>query len=160
VKEVIPFVGSYPSNKRMSIKNKSYSFSSRCRNRRTQEEFAVKIVSQRQEVDTQNEIELLRLCQGHANIVKLHEVFTDELHTYIIMELLTGGELFYRIRTQASFSEKEASQLMKKLVSAVNFMHSNDLCHRDLKPEVREISFLLIENSFFFLEFVIFISKS
>ncbi|CAF5160832.1 unnamed protein product, partial [Rotaria sp. Silwood1] len=51
------------------------------------------------------------------------------------MELLTGGELFYRIRTQASFSEKEASQLMKKLVSAVNFMHSNDLCHRDLKPE-------------------------
>ncbi|CAF1415307.1 unnamed protein product [Rotaria sp. Silwood1] len=113
----------------------SYSICRRCRNRRTQEEFAVKIVSLRQEVDTQNEIELLRLCQGHANIVKLHEVFTDELHTYIIMELLTGGELFYRIRTQASFSEKEASQLMKKLVSAVNFMHSNDLCHRDLKPE-------------------------
>ncbi|CAF5046058.1 unnamed protein product, partial [Rotaria magnacalcarata] len=113
----------------------SYSICRRCRNRRTQEEFAVKIVSLRQEVDTHNEIELLRLCQGHANIVKLHEVFTDELHTYIIMELLTGGELFYRIRTQASFSEKEASQLMKKLVSAVNFMHSNDLCHRDLKPE-------------------------
>ncbi|CAF1030801.1 unnamed protein product [Adineta steineri] len=113
----------------------SFSICRRCRNRRTQEEFAVKIVSLRQEVDTQNEIELLRLCQGHANIVKIHEVFTDELHTYIIMELLTGGELFYRIRTQASFSEKEASQLMKKLVSAVNFMHSNDLCHRDLKPE-------------------------
>lgn len=52
------------------------------------------------------------------------------------MELLTGGELFYRLRTQTSFSEKEASQLMRKLVSAVNFMHSNDLCHRDLKPEV------------------------
>ncbi len=47
-----------------------------------------------------------------------------------------GGELFYRIRTQTTFSEKEASQIMKKLVSAVNFMHSNDLCHRDLKPEV------------------------
>ncbi|CAF0901123.1 unnamed protein product [Adineta steineri] len=113
----------------------SYSICRRCRNRRTQEEFAVKILSIRQEVDAQNEIELLRLCQGHANIVKLHEVYSDELHTYIIMELLTGGELFYRIRTQTSFSEKEASQLMRKLVSAVNFMHSNDLCHRDLKPE-------------------------
>jgi ribosomal protein S6 kinase alpha-5 len=123
-------------------KNKILYIFSRCRNRRTQEEFAVKIVSQRQEVDTQNEIELLRLCQGHANIVKLHEVFTDELHTYIIMELLTGGELFYRIRTQASFSEREASQLMKKLVSAVNFMHSNDMCHRDLKPEVNTFRFL------------------
>ncbi|CAF1006749.1 unnamed protein product [Rotaria sordida] len=113
----------------------SYSICRRCRNRRTQEDFAVKIVSHRQKVDAQNEIELLHLCQGHANIVKLHEVYSDELHTYIIMELLTGGELFYRIRTQTSFSEKEASQLMKKLVSAVNFMHSNDLCHRDLKPE-------------------------
>jgi serine/threonine protein kinase len=51
------------------------------------------------------------------------------------MELLTGDDLFYRIRTQASFSEKEASQLTKKLVSAFNFMHSNELCHRDLKPE-------------------------
>jgi serine/threonine protein kinase len=57
--------------------------------------------------------------------------------------------LFYRIRTQASFSEKEASQLMKKLVSAVNFMHSTDLCHRDLKPEVDE-------HFFFFLNIKIF----
>jgi len=67
------------------------------------------------------------------------------------MELLTGGELFYRIRTQASFSEKEASQLMKKLVSAVNFMHSNDLCHRDLKPEVKEKSLFFVLNVKFFL---------
>ncbi|CAF0969681.1 unnamed protein product [Didymodactylos carnosus] len=113
----------------------SYSICRRCRNRRTQEEFAVKIISNRQEVDTQNEIDLLTLCQGHPNIVKFHEVYRDELHTYIIMELLTGGELFYRIRTQATFSEKEASQLMKKLVSAVNYMHGQDLCHRDIKPE-------------------------
>ena len=66
-----------------------------------------------------NLIELLCLCQGHANIVRLHEVYTDELHTYIIMELLTGGELFYCIRTQTTFSEKDASQIMKKLVSVV-----------------------------------------
>jgi len=62
---------------------------SRCRNRRTQEEFAVKIVSLRQEVDTQNEIELLRLCQGHANIVKLHEVFTDEVRFFLERIILT-----------------------------------------------------------------------
>ncbi|CAF3858491.1 unnamed protein product [Rotaria sordida] len=51
------------------------------------------------------------------------------------MKLLTDGELFYRVRTQTSFSEKEAGQLMKKLILTVNFMHNNDLCHRDLKPE-------------------------
>ena len=76
------------------------------------------------------------------------------------MEILTGGELFYRIRTQASFSEKEASQLMKKLVSAVNFMHSNDLCHRDLKPEVGEIGVVCDKTSIRRLEFIIFISES
>jgi len=138
----------------------SYSICRRCRNRRTQEDFAVKILSIRQEVDAQNEIELLRLCQGHPNIVKLHEVYSDELHTYIIMELLTGGELFYRIRTQTIFSEKEASQIMKKLVSAVNFMHSNDICHRDLKPEVKFNDLYRNHTTRFsgvFLEFIIFL---
>jgi serine/threonine protein kinase len=77
------------------------------------------------------------------------------------MELLTGGELFYRIRTQASFSEKEASKLMKKLVSAVNFMHSNDMCHRDLKPEVRKKeNFLSFSKIILSIEFIIFITSS
>ncbi|CAF0899937.1 unnamed protein product [Rotaria sordida] len=56
------------------------------------------------------------------------------------MKLLTDGELFYRIRTQTSFSEKEARQLMKKFILTVNFMHNNDLCHRDFKPEVRAVN--------------------
>ena len=80
------------------------------------------------------------------------------------MELLTGGELFYRIRTQASFSEKEASQLMKKLVSAVNYMHSNDICHRDLKPEVNEVNSFYLAFFFKFhlniLEFIILFRQS
>lgn len=40
----------------------------------------MKIVSIRQEVDTLNEVDLLRVCQGHANIVKLHELFSDEVN--------------------------------------------------------------------------------
>ncbi|CAF3165882.1 unnamed protein product [Rotaria sp. Silwood2] len=77
----------------------SYSICRRCRNRRTQEEFAVKIVSLRQEVDTQNEIELLRLCQGHANIVKLHEVFTDEVR--FVLET----NVHFKIKVSLPFSE-------------------------------------------------------
>ncbi|CAF3590472.1 unnamed protein product [Rotaria sp. Silwood1] len=56
----------------------SYSICRRCQNRRTREEFAVKIVSLRQEIDTKNEIDLLNLCQDHANIVRLHEVYFNE----------------------------------------------------------------------------------
>lgn len=49
----------------------------KCRHKRSGKEFAVKIVSRR--VDCTQEVQLLKLCQGHPNIVKLHEVFHDEV---------------------------------------------------------------------------------
>ena len=60
----------------------------------------------------------------------------DDVHTYIIMEYLKGGELLSKIRTKKRFPEKEAAMVMKKLISAVNFMHYQGVVHRDLKPEV------------------------
>ena len=59
-----------------------------------------------------------------------------QLHTYIVLQLLRGGELLQRIRKKKHFTETEAAQIMKKLVSAVNFMHNQGVVHRDLKPEV------------------------
>ena len=52
------------------------------------------------------------------------------------MEYLKGGELLTKIRLKKKFSEKEAATIMKKLISAVNFMHFQGVVHRDLKPEV------------------------
>ena len=57
-------------------------------------------------------------------------------HTYLVLELLRGGELLERIRKQASFTEAAASRIMRSLVSAVRFMHLLGVVHRDLKPEV------------------------
>ena len=70
---------------------------------------------------------------------KLYEVwdFFFQFHTYIVLELLQGGELLDRIRKKKSFTEPEASNIMLKLVNAVDFMHSKGIVHRDLKPEVR-----------------------
>ena len=52
------------------------------------------------------------------------------------MEYLKGGELLSRIRKKKRFSEAEAAKIMKKLISAVHFMHYQGVVHRDLKPEV------------------------
>ena len=52
------------------------------------------------------------------------------------MEYLKGGELTSKIRLMKKFSEKDAATIMKKLISAVNFMHYQGVVHRDLKPEV------------------------
>jgi calcium/calmodulin-dependent protein kinase I len=51
------------------------------------------------------------------------------------MELLTGGELFDRIVQKGSYSEREASELIKCVTLAVSYLHSIGIVHRDLKPE-------------------------
>ncbi|KAJ7307511.1 hypothetical protein JRQ81_009535 [Phrynocephalus forsythii] len=113
----------------------SFSLCRRCRQRQTGAEFAVKIISKRMEANTQREVAALQICEAHPNIVKLHDVHHDQYHTYLVMELLRGGELFDRIKKKQHFSESEASQIMRSLVSAVSFMHDAGVVHRDLKPE-------------------------
>uniref|UniRef100_A0A8C9W0T4 Ribosomal protein S6 kinase n=1 Tax=Scleropages formosus TaxID=113540 RepID=A0A8C9W0T4_SCLFO len=113
----------------------SFSICRKCAHKRTGQSYAVKIVSRRMESQTQNEIAALKLCDGHPNIVKCHEVYHDQLHTYLVLELLQGGELLDRIRCKRHFSETEASRIMRKLVSAVSHMHDVGVVHRDLKPE-------------------------
>jgi len=51
------------------------------------------------------------------------------------MELVTGGELFDKIVEKGSYTEDEASQLVRKIVSAVDYLHNLGIVHRDLKPE-------------------------
>ncbi|KAH0502442.1 Ribosomal protein S6 kinase alpha-5 [Microtus ochrogaster] len=113
----------------------SFSICRKCVHKKSNQAFAVKIISKRMEANTQKEITALKLCEGHPNIVKLHEVFHDQLHTFLVMELLNGGELFERIKKKKHFSETEASYIMRKLVSAVSHMHDVGVVHRDLKPE-------------------------
>ncbi|XP_029453648.1 ribosomal protein S6 kinase alpha-5 [Rhinatrema bivittatum] len=113
----------------------SFSICRKCLHKKTSQEYAVKIISKRLEANTQKEVTALKLCEGHPNIVNLHEVYHDQLHTFLVMELLKGGELFERIKQKKHFSETEASYIMRKLVSAVSHMHDVGVVHRDLKPE-------------------------
>uniref|UniRef100_A0A8C6VVG3 Ribosomal protein S6 kinase n=1 Tax=Nothobranchius furzeri TaxID=105023 RepID=A0A8C6VVG3_NOTFU len=131
-----PFYSSYEMDlKDGALGEGSFSICRRCTHRKSGQAFAVKIVSKRMEAQTQREIAALKLCDGHPNIVKLHEIYHDQLHTYLVLELLGGGELLERIRREQHFSETEASRIMRKLVSAVSHMHDVGVVHRDLKPE-------------------------
>uniref|UniRef100_A0A8C1GIG6 non-specific serine/threonine protein kinase n=1 Tax=Cyprinus carpio TaxID=7962 RepID=A0A8C1GIG6_CYPCA len=118
----------------------SFSICRQCTHKKTGQKYAVKIVSKRMEAQTQKEIAALKLCDGHPNIVKLHEIYHDQLHTYLVLELLQGGELLERIRRKQHFSETEASCIMRRLVSAVSHMHDVGVVHRDLKPEVHPVT--------------------
>jgi len=71
----------------------------------------------------------------HPNIVRYYEYFESPEYYFVVMELLTGGELFDAIATRQHFSEIEASAIIKQLASALVYLEENHIVHRDMKPE-------------------------
>ncbi|CAJ0579834.1 unnamed protein product, partial [Mesorhabditis spiculigera] len=86
------------------------------------------------EESLENEIKVLRKLR-HPNIVQLYDTYDEKGFVYLVMELVTGGELFDRIVAKGSYTEKDASHLIRQVLHAVAFMHDNGVVHRDLKPE-------------------------
>ncbi|XP_041986042.1 ribosomal protein S6 kinase alpha-4-like isoform X2 [Aricia agestis] len=113
----------------------SYAVCRKCIERDTGREFAVKIIST-QKKDVRLEVELLRLCQGCPFVVTLHEVIHDTAFTYIVTELVSGGELSRALlASPAGIGERAARRLMAQLAFAVRHMHARRVVHRDIKPE-------------------------
>ncbi|KAI0102327.1 calcium/calmodulin-dependent protein kinase 1 [Hypoxylon sp. NC0597] len=81
-----------------------------------------------------DELEMLQRL-NHPHIVKFVDWFESRDKWYIVTELATGGELFDRICEQGKFTEKDASQTIKQVLDAVDYLHSKNVVHRDLKPE-------------------------
>lgn len=84
------------------------------------------------------EIAILKTLD-HPNIIKLKDVFFGKRSVYIVTDLCKGGELFELLNSGKNqgfvFREDRASKLMKDMFSAVNYLHANNIVHRDLKLE-------------------------
>ena len=74
-----------------------------------------------------NEVEILSGID-HPNIVKPIEVFESRKQLCVVMELLSGGDLYSR----DPYSEKDAAKIVGKVVSAVAHMHRNNIIHRGM----------------------------
>lgn len=51
------------------------------------------------------------------------------------MELMSGGELFDRIREKECFKEREVAETIRPVIDAIRYCHTQGIIHRDLKPE-------------------------
>uniref|UniRef100_A0A8C4SB22 Calcium/calmodulin-dependent protein kinase 1Da n=1 Tax=Erpetoichthys calabaricus TaxID=27687 RepID=A0A8C4SB22_ERPCA len=100
--------------------------------------FAVKCIPKKalkgKESSIENEIAVLRKIK-HENIVALEDIYESPNHLYLIMQLVSGGELFDRIVEKGFYTEKDASTLIRQVLDAVNYLHKMGIVHRDLKPE-------------------------
>ncbi|KAJ6134866.1 hypothetical protein N7512_000026 [Penicillium capsulatum] len=81
-----------------------------------------------------DELEMLQKLQ-HPHIVSFVDWFESKDKFYIVTQLATGGELFDRICDYGKFTEKDASQTIRQVLDAVNYLHRRNIVHRDLKPE-------------------------
>jgi calcium/calmodulin-dependent protein kinase I len=90
-----------------------------------------KNVAQEYKKNLQTETEILRSV-SHASIIRLEEMFETDDFLFLVMELVVGGELFDRIVEKGAYSEREASDLVRRIVAAISYLHEAGICHRDL----------------------------
>lgn len=133
--------------------------------RRTNVQYAAKIMKRASQNETaryqliKNEIEILSQIR-HPQILRIHELLRDDDNYYIVSEYLRGGQLFEYMQTrfekqqeeeellgsdkeidtsQSSYlgrlDEEEARSIAIQLLSALQYLHSKSIVHRDVKPE-------------------------
>ncbi|CAH1798050.1 unnamed protein product [Owenia fusiformis] len=115
----------------------------KCKHLKTNDEFAAKIIKKKRAMasrlgvkmeDIKKEIVILQEMD-HENVIRIYEVFENKTHVILVLELVSGGELFDFIAEKERLSEEEASAFVKQILLGIKHMHSKRIAHLDLKPE-------------------------
>jgi serine/threonine protein kinase len=71
----------------------------------------------------------------HDHIVPIIDFFEEKDCYFIVMELMSGGDLFDRIGEKKSYNEADARDLVVKMLKAVAYCHQRKIAHCDMKPK-------------------------
>ncbi|KAI7826627.1 kinase-like domain-containing protein [Gamsiella multidivaricata] len=109
--------------------------------RRTKEQVAVKIISKASLINRaavhrgiEREIAIMKLI-NHPHVIRLYDVYETDKELFLVMEYVSGGELFEYLVNKGRLGELEALQFFQQIIVGLAFCHKRKICHRDLKPE-------------------------
>uniref|UniRef100_A0A0N5B5E4 non-specific serine/threonine protein kinase n=1 Tax=Strongyloides papillosus TaxID=174720 RepID=A0A0N5B5E4_STREA len=100
---------------------------------------AVKIVNKERLSESvlqkvEREIAIMKLIE-HPHVLHLYDVYENKKYLYLLLEHVSGGELFDYLVKKGRLMAKEARKFFRQIISALDFCHAYNICHRDLKPE-------------------------
>jgi len=117
----------------------AFSIVKSAKNRKTGRIWAIKFIDKKF-VDKSDlmllarEIDIMKKVE-HPNVLRLNQVYETSDQLALVMQLVTGGELFYKIVEKGNYSERDAANIVAQMVKGVSYLHSQGIAHRDLKPE-------------------------
>lgn len=105
----------------------------------TKKKVAVKIIdrtklSEQVLSKVEREIAIMKLID-HPHVLGLYDVYESKKHLFLVLEHVSGGELFDHLVKRGRLPLGEARRFFAQMISAVDFCHKHCVCHRDLKPE-------------------------
>ncbi|XP_055600932.1 serine/threonine-protein kinase BRSK2 [Uranotaenia lowii] len=105
----------------------------------TAKKVAIKIINREKLSESvlmkvEREIAIMKLID-HPHVLGLTDVYENRKYLYLVLEHVSGGELFDYLVKKGRLTPKEARKFFRQIISALDFCHSHSICHRDLKPE-------------------------
>ncbi|XP_015225293.1 PREDICTED: serine/threonine-protein kinase Sgk1-like [Cyprinodon variegatus] len=103
--------------------------------------YAVKVLDKQMIIQREEQrhvmVERNVLLKGlkHPFLVGLHFSFQTPKTLYFVLDFVNGGELFYHLQREGSFSEPRAAFYAAEIAAALGYLHSLSIVYRDLKPE-------------------------
>ena len=110
----------------------------KARKKFTGETSAIKFIAKKGKTERdlrslRQEIDILRVLK-HPNIIAMRDAFETEHEFCVVMEY-AQGELFEVLEDDRTLPELEVKAIARQLVSALHYLHTNRVIHRDMKPQ-------------------------
>mmetsp|Transcript_46036 Transcript_46036/g.72761 ORF Transcript_46036/g.72761 Transcript_46036/m.72761 type:complete len:511 (-) Transcript_46036:55-1587(-) len=112
-----------------------YASVSKAKSKITGQVVVVKSVSKMKSVE-QLKVEVeIQAAMSHPNVSKVWQTFEDYRNLYLVMDLMTGGDLLDCVIDRGCINQRDASAIMKQAFQAELYINERGVCHRDIKPE-------------------------